>query len=196
MADESTTAEETTSEDTSNEETTTSSEETSSDQNRSETEETKVTPEDDWKAKARKHEDSVKTLRKELRELKPLADKAKQLEEAQKSESEKLNDRASSAEKEATKAKAEAAKLRMAIKYGLSEEDLDFLGSGDEEEIEERAKRLSERLKSKTDDEETEDKPEVKRRPVERTKRTGATGRTEADEMDPAKLAAGISRDY
>ena len=31
---------------------------------------------------------------------------------------------------------------------------------------------------------------------AERTKRTGATSRTEPDETDPAKLAAGVSRDY
>ncbi len=187
MADESTT-EETTSEETSTEETTASSEETSTEELVEE--ETKVTSDDDWKEKARKHEGSVKALRKELKELKPLAEKARELEESRKSESEKLTDRVTTTEQELAEAKADAAKLRVAIKYDLSEEDLDFLGSGDEEQIEERAKRLSERLKSKTDD----DKPEVKRRPTEKTKRTGVTSRTEPDEMDPAKLADAVPR--
>jgi hypothetical protein len=192
MADEST-EESTPEETTSTDESTETSEETT---DNSTAEETKVTPEDDWQAKARKHEDSAKKLRSELKALKPLADKAKSLEDANKSEAEKLTDRVTTAEQDLATAKTEAAKLRVAIKYDLSEEDLDFLGSGDEDQIEERAKRLSERLKSKQDAEETEEKPEVKRRPTERTKRTGATSRTEPDETDPAKLAAGVSRDY
>lgn len=152
-----------------------------------------VDPGDDWKAKARKHEDAAKSERKKREAAEA---KVREFEDANKSESEKLTDRATTAEKAAEEANAELTRLRVAMKYDLSEEDLDFLGSGDEEQIEERAKRLAERLKPKSDpdpDPEPDPDPDpLKRRPTEKTKRTGATSRTEPDEMDPAKLADAI----
>lgn len=191
MADESTENEETTEV----EETEESTQESAAEE--SEQEETGKSG-DDWEAKARKRSITIKTERQKREAAEA---KVKDFEDAKKSESEKLTDKASTAEKEAAEAKAEAAKLRVAIKYDLSEEDLEFLGSGDEEEIEERAERLSKRLSPKKDDEETEeesdeDQPEVKRRPVEKTKRTGATSRTEPEEMDPDKLAGSIPRSF
>jgi hypothetical protein len=187
MADESTETEETTEV----EETEDSTEESTSEESEQEeaTEKT-VKSGDDWEAKARKRSITITTEREARKAAEA---KVKEFEDANKSDSEKLTDKATTAEKEAAEAKAEAAKLRVAIKYDLSEEDLDFLGSGDEEEIEERAERLSKRLSPQKGDEETEEeKPEVKRRPVEKTKRTGATSRREPEEMDPDKLAEAV----
>lgn len=92
-----------------------------------------------WKALARKHESTAKAN----------AAKAKQFDEVEaknKTEAEKLADAKAKAEKDASAALSEAAKLRAAVKHGLSEEDLELLGTGTPEEIEERAERLATRL--------------------------------------------------
>ena len=191
MADESTTEETTSEETTSTEETTASSEETT--ESNESTDETKVDSDDDWETKARKRGITIKTERAKREAAET---KVKEFEDAKKSESEKLTDRVTTTEQALAEAKADAAKLRVAIKYDLSEEDLDFLGSGDEDQIEERAKRLSERLNAKKDDEETEESAEgskpPKSRPTEKTKRTGATSVKEPEEMDPDKLAEAV----
>lgn len=81
-----------------------------------------------------------------LKELEPLAAKAKELEDAQKTEQQKLQDALDAAKADGAKATAEAAKLRAAIEHGLSKDDLDLLGNGTPDEIDKRAKRLAERL--------------------------------------------------
>lgn len=95
-----------------------------------------------WKDLARKHEDRAKEN----------FDKAKKydaLEESQKSEIQKATDKATAAEERAAQAEAEAARLRAAVKHGLSDEDLDLLGThGTAEEIEARAELLAARLKT------------------------------------------------
>lgn len=98
-------------------------------------------PEKAWKL--------IQNLRSEKEQLKPLADKAKELEDAQKTEVERASEAKQTAEQQAAEARSEATRLRMAIKYGLEEDDLDLLGSGSEEDIEARAKRLSERIGNK-----------------------------------------------
>ena len=72
--------------------------------------------------------------------------KLKSFEDAQKSEAEKLADERAAEQARADKAEAEAARLRAAVKYGLSDGDLDLLGTGTAEEIDDRAKRLAERI--------------------------------------------------
>lgn len=59
---------------------------------------------------------------------------------------EKLEKELGDARTQAETATAEAAKMRAAIKHGLSEEDLDLLGSGTAEEIEARAAKLAARI--------------------------------------------------
>jgi hypothetical protein len=93
-----------------------------------------------WKALARKNEARAKEN----------ADKAQRLdalEEASKTEQQKLADAADLARKEAAETAVELAKLRAAVKHGLSDDDLDLLGTGTVEEIEARAERLAARLK-------------------------------------------------
>lgn len=95
-----------------------------------------------WKAFARKHEDTAKAN----------ADKAKrfdEFEESQKSELQKAADAAAKAKADADQTRAELARMKAAVKHGLSEDDLDLLGThGTPEEIEARAERLATRLKA------------------------------------------------
>jgi len=65
-----------------------------------------------------------------------------ELEEAQKSEAQKLQDQLAAAQKERDNAAADALRMRVAVKHGVKHDDLDLLGSGSEEEIDARAQRL------------------------------------------------------
>jgi hypothetical protein len=95
-----------------------------------------------WKAFARKHEDAAKAN----------ADKAKrfdEFEESQKTETQKAVDDAVKAKREAAETAAELARVKAAVKHGLTEEDLELLGThGTPEEIDARAERLSARIKT------------------------------------------------
>jgi hypothetical protein len=76
------------------------------------------------------------------KELEPLAKKAQELEDAQKSEQQRLTDQLAAAQKERADAQADALRMRVAVKHGVRHDDLDLLGSGSEEEIDARAQRL------------------------------------------------------
>ena len=95
---------------------------------------------DFWKQKAREQEKRAKAN----------ADAAKRLEEieaANKSEIEKATDKAATAEQRAATAEAEALRLRVAVKHGISLEDADlFLTGTDEETLTKQAERLTERV--------------------------------------------------
>jgi len=93
-----------------------------------------------WKALARKHETNAKAN----------AAKAKQLDaidDANKTETQKLTEAREAAERTAAEAQAELARHQAALKHGLSTEDLELLGTGTPEEIADRAERLAKRLK-------------------------------------------------
>lgn len=78
--------------------------------------------------------------------LKAKADMLDQIEQANLSELDKANGRATSAESERDKFKAEALRLRIAVTHGLSLDDADlFLTGTDEETLTAQAKRLSDR---------------------------------------------------
>lgn len=143
--------------------------------------------EPDWKTEARKWE-------KRAKENSDAAARLKEIEDEQKSEQQKLADQLEDARNEGASAKTEAARLRAAIKYGLSEDDLDLLGTGTADEIEDRAARLAKRLGLDSNDDD-EDEPRVTRRPKERL-RPGATPSSEPEETDPIKLAAQVPRMY
>ena len=84
----------------------------------------------------------VKDLEKQLRDLKPLADKAKELEDAKKSEQERLTEQLNAAKAEAEATKAELLRLRVAAEKGLPAELAARLQGGDEDELAEDADRL------------------------------------------------------
>ena len=96
-------------------------------------------PEKAWKL--------IQNLRKEKDDLKPLADKAKQLEDAQKSDQQKLQEALEAAQTDGAAAKAQAAMLAAALEHGLSKDDLDLLDGVPPEQIADRAARLAARLK-------------------------------------------------
>jgi hypothetical protein len=153
---------------------------------------------EDWEAKARKRSITIKTERKKREDAEA---KVKEYEDAQKSDSEKLTEKATTAEGRANQAEAKAVRLEIAIDKGLTGKQARAfakrLVGETQEELEEDADELLASFKPKAEDEETEEaseegKPEVKRRPTEKTKRTGATSRKEPEEMDPDKLAEAI----
>lgn len=90
----------------------------------------------DWKAEARKWEARAKENRSAAAEL-------QQLKDAEKTELQRAAEKVAAAQREAEAAKAEAARLRIAAKHGISEEYLDLLTGDDEEELEAKAKKLA-----------------------------------------------------
>lgn len=81
--------------------------------------------------------------RTQVRELEPLAQKAKELEEAQKTEQEKLTERATKAEAQAQVAREQALKFQIAAKHGITEADFDLIGTGTPDQMEARAARIA-----------------------------------------------------
>ena len=84
------------------------------------------------------------TYRTKLREVEPLAAKARELEESQKSETQRLIERAEAAETERKRLESHVTRLKVAAKHGIPEDLADLLGEGDEATLDTRAKALSE----------------------------------------------------
>lgn len=99
-------------------------------------------PETDWKAEARKWEQRAKENFAQIAQLKPQADQFRQLEEASKSEAQRLAEAAETAKRDAEQARAEAIRYKAAATYGVPSEHFDLLGSGTEEEISARAEKI------------------------------------------------------
>lgn len=76
-------------------------------------------------------------------DVKQKATRFDELEAASRTELEKAQSAASAWEQNAQQAQAELARLRVATKFGITEEHLDLLGSGTEEELTARAERLA-----------------------------------------------------
>jgi hypothetical protein len=147
---------------------------------------------DKAKAKIKKANNEAANLRKRLKELEPLAKKAKELEDAQKSESEKLTEAKSTAEKQAAEAAQEAARLRVALKKGLTETQAKRLVGDSEEELETDADELLASFKPAEEEKEEKESPEdTRRRPKEKL-RPGAVKSADPEETDPRKLAEGL----
>ena len=118
-----------------------------------------------------------------------LATKVKAHEDATKSDQEKLTERSTSAEKTATEAQQEAARLRVALRKGLTETQAKRLVGTTEKELEKDADDLVASFKTEVTEEETS----TRRRPQERLKSGVAPG-AEAEKNDPASLAARVKR--
>lgn len=140
-------------------------------------EETKVTPDDDWKAKARKHEKASKQARQELEAAQA---KLKEYEDRDKTEAEKAEEARKALEARAEKAEAALLRERVARKHNLPPEIAERLRGDTEEELEEDAKSLSELVKAAP----SVDTDAGKGKPA-----------SEAP-SDPASLAAGVSRGW
>lgn len=97
-------------------------------------------PEVDWKAKSREWEKRAKANA-------DAAAKLAELEESQKSETQKLADAKVAAETAAAEARADALRWRTAAKHGISDEDAElFLTGTDEATLTKQAERLSARV--------------------------------------------------
>ena len=92
-----------------------------------------------WKSLSRKHEEQAKANA-------DAAARLRKLEDANKSEVERQAEAVSLLTQERDAAIGEAARLRAAVKHGLSDEDLELIGNGTPDEIEFRAARLAARL--------------------------------------------------
>ncbi len=77
----------------------------------------------------------------------------KEIEDAEKSELQKAQEAAESAQRELAATKTEAARLRIAAKHGIGEDHLDFLTGSDEEELEAKAVKLATLIKTPTNEE-------------------------------------------
>lgn len=83
------------------------------------------------------------SYRTQVAELKPRADQFAQLEEASKSELQRIQEAHDAEKTRAEQATAEALRMRVAITHGISADDLDLLGSGTEDQITARAQRIA-----------------------------------------------------
>jgi hypothetical protein len=140
------------------------------------------------KALTKKNSENA-NLRKRLQELEPLAKKAKDLEDAGKSEAERLTERATTAEERATTAEQKLLRLEVAIDKGLTPAQARRLVGATKEELEEDADDLLASFAAK----DTKTTSKVERRPKERL-RGGGDPDEPVEETDPGKLAAGIPR--
>jgi hypothetical protein len=118
-----------------------------------------------------------------------LATKVKEHEDATKSDSEKLAERTTDAETRADAATREAARLRIAIKKGLTETQAKRLVGDTEEDLEKDADDLLASFK----DDDNDDGTGERRTPKPRL-RTGAAPSSEPEETDPEKLAEQVPR--
>lgn len=140
---------------------------------------------------------ALRTIRKQRevesalrRELRTLRDQVRQFEDASKSEEERRNERLSTAERTAAAATAEAARLRVALRKGLTETQAKRLVGETEEELEKDADELLESFASSDKKDEDGD---AKRRPKERLK-PGSVPDADPEPDDPAALAQRVSR--
>jgi len=88
-------------------------------------------------------ERQIRELNEQLEQLKPAAEKFKELEDKQKTELDRATERLAELEAKATKAETEAMRYRIATRHGISDEDAEvFLTGSDEESITKQAERL------------------------------------------------------
>lgn len=159
-------------------------------------------PWDEARAKAdlAKKNREAQNLRKRLKEAEEKASKYDDLENAQKSESEKLNEKAADLEKRATTAERDAARLRVALNKGLTATQAKRLVGDTEEELEADADELLADFSPKEDEKEKDKEDEApeadsQRRPKERL-RPGAAPSAEPEANDPKSLANRVSHDW
>ncbi len=94
-------------------------------------------------AKITKANSEAKGLRARVKELEAYEAKVREFEESQKSEADKIQERAAAAEKRASDAETLLAVERIARRHQISDDDMDLLGTGTEEQIEARAKKIA-----------------------------------------------------
>jgi hypothetical protein len=139
-----------------------------------------------WKTLSRKHEGQAKANAAAAKRL-------EEIEEANKSEAQKLADKVTVAEKRAADAEARATRYEVASELGIKAKHLKYLTGSTREEIEESAKGILEDFPETYAGSDTDDGKSKPTRPKERL-RSGAAPDEEPDETDPRKLAAMVPR--
>lgn len=94
-------------------------------------------------AKIRKANDEAKGLRSRVKELEAYESKVREIEEAKKSDEQRIQERAEQAERDAQAARNELLVERIARRHRLDDDDMDLLGTGTEEQLEARAKKIA-----------------------------------------------------
>jgi hypothetical protein len=129
---------------------------------------------------ARKHEQRVKAYGQYTPEqVKTMASRLAEIEDAQKTNEQRLEDRASAAERQAAQLQAANARLLAAARHAIPADLIDLLGDGDEEQINERARLLAERLAAAAPP--ATPAPLASTRPVESLKPGAAPAASEPD---------------
>lgn len=143
------------------------------------TAETKPRQEKDWEAEAAKWKTLARKHEQRTKELAPAAQRLQELEDAQKSELEKLQGTYEQALGEASRAQHELWRERAARRHGLDDELLGFLTGESEEELDTRAQVLAEKLAARTEAE----KPKPGPAPDPTRGQGAATGGSTADQF-------------
>lgn len=103
--------------------------------------------ETDWEAKAAELQREARKWEERAKANKAAADKLAELEEANKTELQKALDRAEAAEQALAAKEAEALRLTIAAKHGITGDYLDLLHGADEAELEARAVKIAALIK-------------------------------------------------
>jgi len=103
------------------------------------------------RAALHKANEEAKKHRLKAKELEPLAEKAKELEDAQKTEQERLTEKLTASEKRAVEAELKAARLEVAAEKGLPQSSVKFLTGTTVEELAQSADELLELLTPEDD---------------------------------------------
>lgn len=93
---------------------------------------------------------AIAALRRQVDELKPKADQFAALEEASKSDAQRLQEAAATAQREAETAKADAIRYKAAATHGIPADYHDLLTGSTEEEVAVKAEKISALLKAQT----------------------------------------------
>ncbi len=124
------------------------------------------------------------SYRTQLREAEPLMAKARELEDAQKTQAERLQDALSARDGELSALKAELTRSRVLRQFGLPDEMAEFL-SGDDAAMTAAGERLA-AITSKAG--------VLRSAPVERLQSGASAQNADADDFDPEALADAIVR--
>lgn len=154
----------------------------------------------DKEPQAEKDQRTIAALRREIDELKPLADKAKKADEDGKSSDTKFEERLQAAEKRAQEAESRALRLEIVTAKGLSTAQAKYLSGATKEELEASADQILDDFPTSTEAGDGDGKSKgaggastTTTRPKENLQ--GGTDSTEEpEETDPRKLASSIPR--
>lgn len=118
--------------------------------------------------------------RTQLADLKPKADQFSALEEASKSELQRVQEAQTAAERRAEQALAEATRYKVAATHGISADHFDLLGTGTEEEISARAEKIAALLAAQQAATAAATKPQT--RPIEQMRPGATPGEAETED--------------